>query len=226
MNFENPIGQIIKYNDIDWHVVGVAKDFIMNSPFQKIEPIVIQGAKSWFSVIHVRFNEKLTTSQSLEKAESIFQKYNPEYPFDYEFVDQRYAEKFDDGQRTQKLVGLFTLLVIFISCLGLFGLASYMAENRIKEIGIRKVLGATIASIAKLLSIDFLKLILVSIVISVPVSWYFMSNWLATYEYRVSISWWTFALAGMLALLIAAFTISYQSVKAAITNPVKSLRIE
>ncbi|MEM7484400.1 MAG: ABC transporter permease [Bacteroidota bacterium] len=226
MNFENPIGQIIKDNGIDWHVVGVAKDFIMNSPFQKIEPIVIQGAKSWFSVIHVRFNEKLTTSQSLEKAESIFQKYNPEYPFDYEFVDQRYAEKFDDGQRTQKLVGLFTLLVIFISCLGLFGLASYMAENRIKEIGIRKVLGATIASIAKLLSIDFLKLILVSIVISVPVSWYFMSNWLATYEYRVSISWWTFALAGMLALLIAAFTISYQSVKAAITNPVKSLRIE
>ncbi|UII77706.1 ABC transporter permease [Flagellimonas sp. HMM57] len=226
MNFENPIGQIIKDNGIDWHVVGVAKDFIMNSPFQKIEPIVIQGAKSWFSVIHVRFNEKLTTSEALEKTKSIFQKYNPEYPFDYEFVDQRYAEKFDDGQRTQKLVSLFTLLVIFISCLGLFGLASYMAENRIKEIGIRKVLGATIANIAKLLSIDFLKLILVSIVVSVPVSWYFMSNWLETYEYRISVSWWTFALAGMLALLIAAFTISYQSVKAAITNPVKSLRTE
>ncbi|MGC1515437.1 MAG: ABC transporter permease, partial [Maribacter sp.] len=131
MNFDEPLGQIIKDNGIEWHVVGVAKDFVLNSPFQKIQPMVIEGAKAWFSVIHIKFNENLETTELLAQTDAIFKKYNPEYPFSYEFVDQEYAKKFDDEKRTGQMVTLFTLLTIFISCLGLFGLASYMAENRI-----------------------------------------------------------------------------------------------
>lgn len=226
MNFEEPIGQIIKDNGVDWHVVGVVKDFILDSPFQKIDPMVIAGAKFGHNVIHVKFNKTVATSESLAKTEAIFNTYNPEYPFNYEFVDQQYAKKFNNEQRTGELVDLFTLLTIFISCLGLFGLASYMAENRIKEIGIRKVLGASVRSITTLLSKDFLKLVLISIVLAIPVSWYFMSKWLEDFAYRITISWWTFALAGVLALTIALLTVSYQAVKAAIKNPVKSLRTE
>ena len=226
MNFEEPLGQIIRDNGIDWHVVGVAKDFILDSPFQKIDPMVIEGAMYASNVIHVKFNKTASTSESLSKTEAIFNMYNPEYPFNYEFVDQAYAKKFDNEKRNGQLVSLFTLLTIFISCLGLFGLASYMAENRIKEIGIRKVLGASVKSITTLLSKDFLKLVLISIVLAVPVSWYFMSKWLEDFAYRITISWWTFALAGIIALTIALLTVSYQAVKAAIKNPVKSLRSE
>lgn len=226
MGFEEPMGQIIKDNGIDWHVIGVVKDFVMNSPFQKVDPMVIEGAKAWFNVLHVKFNDAIGTKEGLASVESVFRKYNPEYPFNYEFVDQRYAKKFDDEQRTGKLVGLFTLLTIFISCLGLFGLASYMAENRIKEIGIRKVLGASVRSITTLLSKDFLKLVLIAIVLAVPISWYLMSLWLEEFAYRITISWWIFALAGISAVGIALLTVSYQAVKAAIVNPVMSLRSE
>lgn len=226
MNFDDPIGQTIKDNGIEWHVVGVTKDFVLKSPFQKIEPMVIEGAKAWFNVIHIKFNQEASTTESLARTEAIFKKYNPEYPFNYKFVDQEYAVKFDDEKRTGQMVSLFTLLTIFISCLGLFGLASYMAENRIKEIGIRKVLGASVQSITTLLSKDFLKLVLISIVFAVPISWYFMSNWLEEFAYRITISWWTFARAGVLAMAIALLTVSYQAVKAALSNPVKSLRSE
>ncbi len=226
MNFENPIGQIVKDNGIDWRIVGVVKNFVINSPFQKVEPMVIEGAKAWFNVIHIKFNQKITTAESLANAEAIFLKYNPEYPFNYEFVDQVYAKKFDTEKRTSSLISLFTLLTIFISCLGLFGLASYMAENRIKEIGIRKVLGASVQSITTLLSKDFLKLVGIAIVLAVPISWYMMNKWLQEFAYRIHISWWTFVLAGLSALAIALITVSYQAIKAAIVNPVKSLRTE
>ena len=226
MGFENPIGQIVKDNGIDWHVIGVTKDFIMNSPFHKVEPMVIEGAKAWFNVIHVKFNDAIDTAEGIASVEAVFQKHNPEYPFNYEFVDQAYATKFRDEQQTGTLVNLFTLLTIFISCLGLFGLASYMAESRIKEIGIRKVLGASVATITTLLSKDFLKLVSVSIIAAVPISWYFMSKWLENFEYRIAISWWVFVLAGVLALGIALITVSYQAIRAAIVNPVKSLRNE
>jgi ABC-type antimicrobial peptide transport system permease subunit len=226
MNFEEPIGQIIKDNGIEWHVVGIVKDFVLKSPFQKIEPMVIEGAKAWFNFIHIKFNQDANTKESLAKTEAIFRKYNPGYPFNYKFVDQEYAKKFDDQKRTGQLVSLFALLTIFISCLGLFGLASYMAESRIKEIGIRKVLGATISNITTLLSKDFLKLVLIAIVFSIPISWYFMSKWLEDFAYRITISWWIFALAGISAMIIALFTVGYQAIKAARENPVKSLRSE
>ncbi len=226
MNFDEPIGQIVKDNGIEWHIVGVVKDFVLQSPFQKIEPMVIEGTKAGFGVIHIKLNKTSSTSESLAMVEAVFKKYNPEYPFEYQFVDQEYARKFDSEKRTGRLVSMFTLLTIFISCLGLFGLASYMAENRIKEIGIRKVLGASVRSITTLLSLDFIKLVLVSIVLAVPISWYFMNNWLEDFDYRVNISWQTFVLAGILALAIALITVSYQAIKAATTNPIKSLRTE
>ncbi len=226
MNMEQPIGQIVKDNGVDWHIVGVVKDFIMNSPFQKVEPMVIEGAKAWFNVIHIKFHKALSTKEGLASSEAVFRKYNPEYPFNYEFVDQVYAKKFDSEKRTGQLVSLFTLLTIFISCLGLFGLASYMAENRIKEIGIRKVLGASVSGITKLLSKDFLKLVLISLFIAIPISWYAMNQWLDGFAYRIDISWWIFSIAGFLALGVAFLTVSYQAIKAARSNPVKSLRTE
>ena len=226
MGFNEPLGQIIKDNGIEWHVVGVVKDFVFNSPFQKIEPLVIEGAKGWFNVMHMKLNEANSTSENLAIIENIYKKYNPEYPFDFEFVDGEYAEKFSDQQRTGKLATLFTLLTILISCLGLFGLASYMAENRIKEVGIRKVLGASVTTIVTLLSKDFLKLVAISILIAIPIAWYYMSNWLEEFDFRISISVWVFAIAGGLTLVIALVTVSFQAIKAARANPVKSLRSE
>ncbi|MEM9364164.1 MAG: FtsX-like permease family protein, partial [Bacteroidota bacterium] len=143
-----------------------------------------------------------------------------------EFVDEQYARKFEDQQRTETLASLFSILTIIISCLGLFGLASYMAANRIKEIGVRKVLGATVPDITALLSKSFLKLVVIAFVIAVPISWYIMEAWLQDFEFRIDISAWTFIIAGVLAMGIALLTVSYQAIKAAIANPVKSLRTE
>jgi ABC-type antimicrobial peptide transport system permease subunit len=225
MGFKEPIGQIIKDMGEEWHVVGVVKDFVMTSPFQKIQPMMIHG-KWGENFIDMRLNPDRSMTENLARAEAIFKKYNPEYPFDYKFVDQEYGRKFANQRRTETLASLFTSLTIFISCLGLFGLAAYMAENRIKEIGVRKVLGASITNITTLLSIDFLKLVLLAFCIAVPLSWYAMDRWLSDFDYRVDISWWTFILAGISALSIALLTVSYQAIKAALANPVKSLRAE
>ena len=165
-------------------------------------------------------------AQDLKLTEQVFKQYNPQYPFNYKFVDEEYAKKFEDTQRTATLAALFAGLTIIISCLGLFGLAAYMAENRIKEIGVRKVLGASVMGITTLLSKDFLKLVIISFVIASPITWYAMHQWLSGYTYRVGIDWWVFAGAGIIAVLISLLTVSYQAIKAAIANPVKSLRSE
>ncbi len=228
MRLKNPVGQIIKDDDgiFEWHVVGVVKDFILESPYEKINPMMVQGPLYWLQVIHFKLNPAHSTAQNLSKAEKIFKKYNPQYPFEYVFADESYAQKFKEEQRTGKLSALFAGLTIFISCLGLFGLATYMAENRIKEIGVRKVLGASVANITTLLSKDFLKLVVISFVIASPVAWWAMSKWLQTYSYRINIEWWVFAGTGLLCIMIAIATVSYQAIKAAIANPVKSLRTE
>jgi putative ABC transport system permease protein len=226
MKLKNPIGQIIKNDGRDWHIVGVIKDFILQSPYRPLDPMMIEGSKGWFSVIHIKFNKNRSTPQNLQAAEKIFKKYNPEYPFEYKFIDQEYAEKFADTQRIGTLIGLFASLTIFISCLGLFGLATYMAENRIKEIGVRKVLGASVFSITSLLSKEFLMLVLISILIASPVAWYAMHKWLLNYDYRISIQWWVFITAGLLSIIISLATVSFQAIKAAMANPVKSLRTE
>jgi putative ABC transport system permease protein len=226
MHLKNPIGQIVKAQGRDWHIVGILKDFIYESPYQKIDQLMVFGPKIWFNVMHYKLNPNKTTKEALALAEKVFKQYNPSYPFDYNFVDQAYARKFEDEKRTGNLAGLFAGLTIFISCLGLFGLATYMAESRIKEIGIRKVLGCTVTGITALLSKDFLKLVVISFVIASPVAYWAMYQWLQGYTYRIDIPWWVFALAGSLSMLIALATVSYQAIKAAMSNPVKSLRSE
>ncbi|RYG06028.1 MAG: FtsX-like permease family protein, partial [Chitinophagaceae bacterium] len=227
MKFKDPIGKTVKDNGTEFHIVGVIKDFIVTSPYEPVHPMLIAGAKmNWFSTITMKFNENSSTSQNLKKAEAIFKKYNPEYPFNYKFVDEEYARKFENEQRQGTLAGLFAGLTIFISCLGLFGLATYMAENRIKEIGVRKVLGASVTGITALLSKDFVKLVLVSFIIAAPVAWWGMYKWLEDYTYRVPIHWWVFASACFLSVGIALITVSYQAIRAAMASPMRSLRSE
>lgn len=229
MKFGNPIGKTVSDLGIDWHIVGVIKDFILTSPYEPTRPLLICGAKSrfmTFNVMQIKLNGKNATDKNLKLAEAIFKKYNPDYPFDIKFVDQEYARKFEDEKRQGTLAGLFAGLTIFISCLGLLGLATYMAENRVKEIGIRKILGASVTSITTLLSKDFVTLVIISFLMAAPLAWWGMYRWLQNYTYRVSIEWWVFVLAGFISVMIALLTVSYQSIKAAISNPVKSLRKE
>ena len=226
MKFKDPIGKIVKDDGKEYHIVGVVEDFILSSPYHPTKPMIIEGAQGWFNVMHFKLNPANTTADNLKKAEAIFKKYNPEYPFEYKFIDEEYANKFKAEQRTGTLAAIFASLAIFISCLGLFGLATYMAENRIKEIGVRKVLGASVAGITTLLSKDFLKLVMISFVLACPVAWWMMHKWLQDYPYHVNIQWTVFAIAALLSFLISVLTVRYQSIKAAIANPVRSLRTE
>ena len=229
MKFDDPIGKTVKDLGVEWHIVGVVKDFILTSPYEPTRPILICGAKSQFmgfNVVQIKLNGGNPIAKNISSIEAVFKKYNPEYPFDIKFIDEEYARKFENEKRQGTLAGLFACLTIFISCLGLFGLAAYMAENRIKEIGVRKILGASVTGITTLLSKDFVKLVIISFLIATPLAWWSMNKWLQSYTYRVDIEWWVFALAGFLSVMIALLTVGYQSIKAAIANPVKSLRAE
>ncbi|NBA85783.1 FtsX-like permease family protein [Emticicia sp. CRIBPO] len=228
MRLKDPVGTTIKYNRLDRHIVGVVKDFIYASPYESVNPVIIEGPGSpvshmWASV---RLNPGNTTAQNLAIAEKIYKKYNPGYPFDYSFADDSYKAKFADEQRTASLTGIFTALTIFISCLGLFGLAAFTAQQRTKEIGVRKVLGASVAGIVKLLSVDFLKLIFIAFVLASPVAWYAMNKWLEDYTYKISIGWSVFALTFVVSLVIVFLSTSFQAIRAALMNPVKSLKSE
>jgi len=226
MHLKDPLTATLKADDMEWRVVGVVKDFIYQSPYEKVQQLIVFGPKSWFNTLHFKLNPANTTQQNLDIAAGIFKQFNPEYPFDYKFVDEEYARKFKEEQKTGTMAALFAGLTIFISCLGLFALSTYMAETRIKEIGVRKVLGASVLNITSLLSVSFLKLVIISCVVASPIAWFVMSKWLKNYEYRISIGWPVFAGTGLLVMMIALATISFQSVKAALANPVKALRSE
>lgn len=228
MGFKDPLGQVLreKEGNRTWHVVGVVKDYVVGSSYERIPPVVIQGPGSWFNTLHIRFDGAAPMATSLKKAAEIFKRYNPAYPFNYQFADQQYAVKFDGEERTKKLAGLFAILAIFISCLGLLGLSAYVAETRIKEIGVRKALGASVLSITHLLTADFLKLVIVAIVIATPLAWWLMSVWLDEFAYRMTISWSVFAFSGSLAIVIALLTVSFEVVKAALVSPIKSLKTD
>lgn len=230
MRLKNPIGTRIKSvgGTEYFHVVGVIKNFILESPFeQTINPMMINGPAGYSpNIVHVKLNTDNSTADNLARMEKIFKTYNPHYPFDYVFADEDYAQKFKSAERSGKLAGLFAILTILISCLGLFGLAAYMAESRVKEIGVRKVLGASVWSVTTLLSKDFLKLVMLSFVIASPIAWYVMNKWLTNYSYRIDVEWWVFVMTGTLAAVIALLTVSGQAIKAAVSNPVKSLRDE
>jgi putative ABC transport system permease protein len=222
---KDPIGLPMNFYGMHYTCVGVVKNMLANSPYDSIEPALFMGGR-YISNIIIRIKPGLSTHTAIAAMEPIFKRYNPASPFIYRFVSDDYATKFAEEERTGHLAAVFTALAIFISCLGLFGLAAFVAEQRTKEIGVRKVLGANLATLWGLLSKDFLKLTAIAILISIPLSWYGMNKWLSGYHYNAPLSWWIFAAASAGLLLITLITVSFQSLKAALMNPVKSLRSE
>jgi ABC-type antimicrobial peptide transport system permease subunit len=214
-------------NSIAARVVGVVNDYVYSNMYKQPDPVMFfYSDPKNTTQMYVKFKPQANIEKALAKVETIMKQYNPAYPFTFQFVDDQFNQMFMSEELISKLSRTFAVLAIFISCLGLFALASYATERRRKEIGVRKVLGATISNITTLLSIDFLKLVALSCLVAFPLAWWVMHNWLQDYQYRITISWWIFPAAGILAVLIAIITISFQSIKAAIANPVKSLRTE
>ncbi|HTD39967.1 MAG TPA: FtsX-like permease family protein, partial [Mucilaginibacter sp.] len=208
-------------------IVGVVNDYVYGDMYGKPDPVMFMVASPQYNtVMYVRIKPQTDIQKTLADIQGILKKYNPGYPFDYRFVDDQFNNMFQTEMLASKLSRLFAALAIVISCLGLFGLAAYTAERRTKEIGIRKVLGASVSSVTSLLSKDFLQLVILSCLIAFPVAYWRMSLWLKGYQYHIQIQWWVFVVAGVLAVVIALVTISFQTVKAALTNPVKSLRSE
>ncbi|MDR2234241.1 MAG: ABC transporter permease [Tannerella sp.] len=229
MGFEDPIGEEVEPWSGKVHVVGVIKDFILHSPYEPTVPMIIVGSganSGMLRTLHIRLNQANPTADNLAKAEAIFKQYNPAYPFEYQFIDDEYARKFQQEQTIGSISTLFAVLTIFIACLGLFALVAYMAETRKKEIGIRKVLGASVGNVMILLSKEFLIMVLVSIAIASPVAWWAMSRWLTSFAYRTNIPWWLFVVVGVISLGIALLTVGFQAVKAATVNPVESIKVE
>ncbi|NOT73544.1 MAG: FtsX-like permease family protein [Cyclobacteriaceae bacterium] len=231
MKLENPVGETVHWTNLAWnmdkdfHIVGVIQDMVMNSPFEPVHPAIYlnMGGAGW---MYLRINPEMSTAEALPKIEATFNKVIPGAPFDYKFASQEYAAKFATEDNVGRLAVVFTTLAIIISCLGLFGLASFVAEQRTKEIGIRKVLGASVPNLWRMLSGEFVVLIIVSCLIAVPSSYYFLYNGISGYDYRTEIAWWIFAAASGGALVITLVTVSFQAVKAALANPVNSLRTE
>lgn len=226
MGMKNPIGKWVSAWKKKGHIIAVLKDFHTHSLHEPIKPLIIDVKEyEYFGVIIVR-TQAGKTREALASLEKVYKNINPNYPFVYQFVDQEYQRLYNSELIMSRLSILFAILAILISCLGLLGLVIFSAEQRIKEMGIRKVLGASLAQIIALFSRDFLKLVLVAFLIAAPLAWYAMNIWLQGFAYRIDLSWWIFALAGIVSLAIALLTVSYQAVKAAMTNPVKSLRTE
>ncbi|GAB3336174.1 ABC transporter permease [Larkinella ripae] len=222
---KDPIGKRFKLWDREGTIVGVVKDFHFATMKQKIEPSVLYYEPRHAGRIYIKTTGK-DAPEAIAAAERLWKRYNPDYPFNYAFLDQTFDNLYKGEQRTGTLFTVFATIAILISCLGLFGLVAYTAQVRTREIGVRKVLGASVLGIIQLLAKDFVKLVLIAIVIAVPVAWYAMDQWLAGFAYRIAVQWWMFAGAGLLALTIALLTVSFQSIKAAVVNPVKSLRSE
>jgi ABC-type antimicrobial peptide transport system permease subunit len=223
---KNVIGSTISGYGKNFTITGVISDFVYNDMYKPSAPLILFSDTSNANVLTMRLKSSKDLPASLSKITAVMKADNPGFPFEYKFVDQQFDQLFKTESLTGKLASVFSILAIFISCLGLFGLAAYTAERRTKEIGIRKVLGASAQNLAGLLSIDFLKLVIISCLIAFPLAWWMMNDWLQEYDYRIEINWSIFLFAGLLAILIALITVSFQAVKAAMANPVKSLRTE
>ena len=202
MGLKNPVGERVTWWGQPYTVIGVINDMVMESPYNEARPVIYTLSNEPGSVAIIKINPSANAKDAVSKIEPVFKKFNPEQPFEYKFVDEDYAKKFGDEERIGKLASVFAILAIAISCLGLFGLTSFVAEQRKKEIGLRKVLGASVLNVWNLLSKDFVRLVIISFFISVPLSYYFMHNWLQNYNYRTGLSWWIFAVAGAGSLLI------------------------
>lgn len=226
MGIKNPVGLHIQWNGLQYTVIGVIDDVITGSPFMPARPTIYMLKPEWADFIYVRLDMEKNVRQALAAIEPVFRKYNPGSPFEYKFADDEYDRKFRAEERIGQLASIFTTLAISISCLGLFGLASFLAEQRRREIGIRKVLGASVANVWGLLSMDFIVLVGIASLLAVPVSYYTLSSWLDKYAYRTELSWWIFGLGIVAALMITLVTVGFQAIKVALLNPVKSLRSE
>ncbi|KQS33499.1 ABC transporter permease [Dyadobacter sp. Leaf189] len=220
------IGKTIRYNGKPRQVVGVVKDMVMQSPYEPAVPTIFLMDYGWGSLINVKLAPGKPVDEALKKVGDVFRKHDRDSPFEFKFADEEYEAKFRSEERIGKLARVFAVLAIFISCLGLFGLAAYTAEQRTKEIGIRKTLGASVGQMWSLLSKEFVYLVLISCVIASPIALYFLADWLDKYEYHIELSWVVFAVSALLAVVITLITVSFQAIKAALMNPVKSLRSE
>ncbi len=231
MGLKNPSGQTIHWKanwagiDQNFTILGVIKDMVMQSPYEPVKPTIFRlgGNYNW---IYVRIAPNVSTEQALACIGSVFHEVIPAVPFEYHFADDEYAKKFAAEQRIGNVAGIFSILAILISCLGLFGMAMYVAEQRTKEIGVRKVLGASIFNLWGLLSMEFVQLVGLSLLIGSPIAYGVMHSWLQHYQYRTSLSWWSFALTAIGAIGVSLLTVSYQTIRTALANPVKSLRSE
>jgi len=231
----NAVGKVIqsprsnvdgKYTNMT--VIGVMSDYVYGNVYDgKTAPVIIFcKPPEDQAFLYVRVKTQSNVEEALSDIQNVMKKDNSAYPLEYKFVDDQFNQMFSAETQISKVSGVFAALAIIISCLGLFGLATFTAERRTKEIGIRKVLGASVSGITRLLSTDFLQLVVIACLVAFPSAWWVMHNWLQNYEYRITISWWIFLIAGLSAIVIALMTISFQSIKAAIANPMKSLRME
>jgi ABC-type antimicrobial peptide transport system permease subunit len=226
MKLQNPVGEMLKWNDKPMVVIGVIPDIQMESPFRQISPLTIVFDKGWVGCMDIRINPNMSASKAIALMKPIFDKYNPAFPFEYQFADEQYAKKFNYEELVGNLAAIVAMLAIFISCLGLFGLASFTTEQRVKEIGVRKVLGASVLNLWQMLSKDFVILVLTSCAIAIPVAWLLMNEWLKNYQYKISLGIGVFTAVVAVSIVITLITVSFQAIKAAVANPVKSLRTE
>ncbi|HNP17471.1 MAG TPA: ABC transporter permease [Fulvivirga sp.] len=231
MGLKDPVGTEVHFSrgylgGPDFTIVGVVNDLIKGDPFQKPKPAFLFLSDNSLPWMFIRLNPEMNIAEAITKVENVFKKVTPSVPFDYKFMDQEYEAKFKSEEQIGKLVTVFAVLAIFISCLGLFGLASYLVKTRMKEISIRKVLGASVNSLWRLLTGEFIILVIIACVIATPLANYLLDSWLQHYDYRIEIGWWIFAIAALSALAITVFTISHQIIKAAFVNPVKNLKSE
>jgi len=226
MALKNPVGQVMMVGKKNMTIIGVIKDMVMESPYEAVKPCLFRIGRGPFDNVIIRINPAIGAHHALNQIAIVCKTYSPSVPFSYRFADDDYAQKFADEERVGKLADSFAALAVLISCIGLFGMASYTAEQRVKEIGVRKVLGASVFSLWGAMSTDFIRLIVVALVLATPLAHYLMSQWLQHYAYRTGLSWWIFAVTAAGAILLTLLTVSYQSIKAALANPVKSLRSE
>jgi len=227
MNLHNPIGKIVRWGDNEvYTIIGVASDMISQSAYGNANPMIFFLSRYGIGKVNIRLAPAAGVPQAIAAIQAVFKKYDPEHAFEYQFADQEFAKKFGDEERIGKLAGFFTLLAIFISCLGLLGLSAFVAEQRTREIGVRKVLGATVFNLWNLLSREFVLLVSVSLLIGGPIAYWVMHSWLQNYAVHAALSWWIFAVAAVGAITLTLLTVSYQAIRAALANPVKSLRTE
>lgn len=226
MNLKNPVGKTVQWGRRNYTIIGVMENMIATSPFEPVKQAVYLLDYENVNWMNLRLNPDKSAKESLSVIEDVFKRVIPSAPFDYKFADEEYAAKFSQEERVGKLATFFAGLAILISCLGLFGLASFVAEQRTKEIGIRKIVGASVLNLWTLLSKDFVLLVLIACAISIPLAWYYLNGWLQGYDYRISIQWWVFLLSVAGAIVVTLITVSFQAIKAAMANPVKSLRTE